>query len=128
MPRSLKKCPYLVVLFDTDGAIIYRRKNGVIDAIILYDPSLHEGNFAANVEGNMMGVMSIFTATLVKQLTKEGFSGLKTGIKQGLANSRALIEIGYKNDGGIKYPALDDILKKTEDEIGVYKTKYLKLE
>jgi len=79
---SLKKCPYLVVLFDTDGAILYRRKNGVIDAIILFDPSLLEGNFAANVEGNMMGVMSVFTATLVKQLTKEGFSGLKTGIKR----------------------------------------------
>jgi len=107
---SLKKCPYLVVLFDTDGAILYRRKNDVIDAIIVFDPSLLEGHFTANVEGNMMGVMSVFTATLVKQLTKEGFSGLRTGIKQGLANSRALIEIGYKNDGGIKYPALKDFL------------------
>ena len=95
--NSLKKCPYLVVLFDTDGAILYRRTNGDIDAIIVFDPSLLEGDFAANVEGNMMGVMSIFTATLVKQLTKEGLSGLTTGIKQGLANSRALIETGYKN-------------------------------
>lgn len=108
--NSLKKCPYLLVLFDTDGAILYRRKNDVIDAIIVFDPSLLEGDFSTNLEGNMMGVMSIFTATLVKQLTKEGFSGLTTGIKQGLANSRALIEIGYKNDGGIKYPALKDFL------------------
>lgn len=111
--NSLKKCPYLVVLFDTDGAILYRRKNDIIDAIIVFDPSLLEGDFVANVEGNMMGVMSTFTATLVKQLTKEGFSGLTTGIKQGLANSRALIEIGYKNDGGIKYPAFKDILSKS---------------
>jgi hypothetical protein len=108
--NSLKKCPYLVVLFDTDGAILYRRMNGDIDAIIVFDPSLLEGDFAANVKGTMMGLMSIFTATLVKQLTKEGLSGLTIGIKQGLANSRALIETGYKNDGGIKYPTLKEIL------------------
>ena len=118
--NSLKKCPYLVVLFDTDGAILYRRTNGDIDAIIVFDPSLLEGDFAANVEGSMMGVMSIFTATLVKQLTKEGLSGLTTGIKQGLANSRALIETGYKNDGGIKYPTLGDILSKSAEYNYVY--------
>jgi len=109
---SLKKCPYLVVLFDTDGAILYHRTNDDIDAIIVFDPSLLEGDFAANIEGTMMGIMSIFTATLVKQLEKEGLSGLTTGIRQGLANSRGLIEMGYKNSVGIKYPALEDILIK----------------
>ena len=118
--NSLKKCPYLVVLFDTDGAIIYRRTNDNIDAIIVFDPSLLEGDFAANVEGNMMGLMSISTATLVKQLIKEGVSGLTTGIKQGLANSRALIEIGYKNDGRIKYPTLNEILSKSAKYNYVY--------
>jgi len=119
---SLKKSPYLVVLFDTDGAILYHRTNDDIDAIIVFDPSLLEGYFAANIEGTMMGLMSIFTSTLVMQLTKEGFSGLITGIRQGLANSRALIEIGYKNDGGIKYPALEDILKKSAKCNYVYST------
>ncbi|WP_440955388.1 RyR domain-containing protein [Methanosarcina sp. Mfa9] len=111
--NSLQQCPYLVVLFDTDGAILYHgRKDDVNDAVIVFDPSLLEGSFASNIDGTMMGLMSIFTATLVKQISKEGLSGLTTGIKQGLANSRALLEAGYKKDHGIEYPGLEEILEK----------------
>ncbi|AKB43424.1 RyR domain-containing protein [Methanosarcina vacuolata] len=95
--NSLRQCPYLVVSFGTDGAILYhRRKKGEDEAFIVFDPCLLEDSFASNIDGTMMGLTSIFTATLAKQLIKEGICGLTDGIKQGLANSRALLEIGYK--------------------------------
>lgn len=95
--NSLRQCPYLVVLFGTDGAILYhRRKKGEDEAFIVFDPCLLEDSFASNIDGTIMGLTSIFTATLAKQLIKEGICGLTDGIKQGLANSRALLEIGYK--------------------------------
>lgn len=95
--KSLHQCPYLIVLFGTDGAILYRRvKEREDEAFIIFDPCLLEDSFASNINGTMIGLTSIFTTTLVKQLTKEGFYGLITGIKQGLVSSRTLLEIGYK--------------------------------
>lgn len=134
--NSLHQCPYLVVLFGTEGAILYHRKEEKEDDVfIIFDPNLLEDSFASNIDGSMIGLTSIFTATLVKQLTKGNLSdfisgtkqptidilnqeselvySLKAGIKQGLANSRALLEIGYKKDNGIKYPDLKEVLEKS---------------
>lgn len=110
---SLHQCSHLIVLFGTDGAILYcRSKERGEKAFIVFDPSSLEDAFVSNVDGTMIGLTSIFTATLVKQLTKESFSGIITGIKQGLANSRALLELGYKKSDEIEYPALSEILKE----------------
>ncbi|AKB57022.1 RyR domain-containing protein [Methanosarcina barkeri] len=114
--KSLHQCPYLVVLFGTDGAVLYRRvKEREDEAFVIFDPCLLEDSFASNINGNMIGLTSIFTATLVKQLAKEGFYGLITGIQKGLANSRSLLEIGYKKNNGseshdaLEYPKLKEI-------------------
>jgi len=102
--KELQQCPYLIVLFGTDGAILYRGGE-TANATLIFDPSLLEGGFAARIDGRMMGLTSIFTATIVRHLVKDGIHGIKAGIKQGLGYSRALLEAGYvETDTGIKYP------------------------
>jgi len=107
----LQQCPYLIVLFGTDGAILHRGGENA-NATLIFDPSLLEGGFAARIDGRMMGLTSIFTATIVRHLAKDGIYGLKAGIEQGLGYSRALLEAGYvETDTGIEYP-LEQILLK----------------
>ena len=101
--KGLQQCPYMVVLFGTDGAILYRGGKGA-DATLVFDPFSLEGGFAANIDGGMVGLTSIFTATIVRQLAKDGISGIKTGIELGLGYSRALLEAGYvETETGIEY-------------------------
>jgi hypothetical protein len=102
--KELQQCPHLIVLFGTDGAILHRGGENA-NATLIFDPSLLEGGFAARIDGRMMGLTSIFTATIVRHLAKDGIHGIKTGIEQGLGYSRALLEAGYvKTDTGIEYP------------------------
>ena len=101
--KELQQCPYLIVLFGTDGAILYRGGKGA-NATLVFDQCSLEGGFAARIDGSMVGLTSIFTAMIVRQLAKDGIPGLKTGIKQGLGYSRALLEAGYvETDTGIEY-------------------------
>ena len=110
--KELQQCPYLIVLFGTDGAILHRGGENA-NATLIFDPSLLEGGFAARIDGRMMGLTSIFTATIVRHLAKDGIYGIKAGIEQGLGYSRALLEAGYvETDTGIEYP-LEQILLKS---------------
>jgi hypothetical protein len=110
--NSLNRCPYLIILFETDGAILYCGRNNT--ATLIFDPFFLEGAFESNIDGDMMGLTSIFTSTLVNQLRNDGISGLITGIINGLANERALFEIGYIKEGDvINYPAVNKINKKS---------------
>lgn len=110
--KELQQCPYLIVLFGTDGAILHRGGENA-NATLIFDPSSLEGGFAARIDGRMMGLTSIFTATIVRHLAKDGIHGIKAGIEQGLGYSRALLEAGYvETDTGIEYP-LEQILLKS---------------
>ncbi|RZN39764.1 MAG: hypothetical protein EF813_03865, partial [Methanosarcinales archaeon] len=110
--KELQQCPYLIVLFGTDGAILHRGGENA-NTTLIFDPSLLEGGFAARVDGRIMGLTSIFTATIVRHLAKDGIHGITAGIEQGLGYSRALLEAGYvKTDTGIKYPP-EQILSKS---------------
>lgn len=67
-------------------------------------PRLRAGSLP-RIDGHMMGLTSIFTATIVRHLAKDGIHGIKAGIEQGLGYSRALLEAGYvKTNTGIEYP------------------------
>lgn len=101
--KSLQQCPYLVVTFGLDGAILYRGGE-LASATLIFDPSGIEGGFAKPVRGRMMGHASVFTAALVAALAKEGVPGLEAGIQLGLARSRELLTAGYVDNGGIHYP------------------------
>jgi len=110
--KELQQCPYLIVLFGTDGAILHRGGNNA-NFTLIFDPSLLEGGFATRIDGRMMGLTSIFTAAIVRHLAKDGIYGIKAGIEQGLGYSRALLEAGYvEADTGIEYP-LEQILLKS---------------
>ena len=111
--KQLQQCPYLIVLFGTDGAILYRGGENA-NATLIFDPSLLEGGFSARIDGSMMGLTSIFTATIVRHLAKVGIHGIKTGIEQGLGYSRALLEAGYvETETGIKYPTEQALSKSS---------------
>lgn len=62
--QLLQQCPYVIVLFGTDGAIVYRGGEDST-ATLVYDPDSLEGGFAASVDGSMNALTSVFTATLV---------------------------------------------------------------
>ena len=115
--KELQQCPYLIVLFGTDGAILHRGGENA-NATLIFDPSLLEGGFAARIDGRMMGLTSIFTATIVRHLAKDGIYGIKAGIKQGLGYSRALLEAGYvKTDTGIEYPPEQTLSESSANHI-----------
>ena len=101
--KALQQCPYLVVTFDTDGAILYRGGE-LARATLIFDPNSIEGGFAKRIDGRMMGHASVFAATLAGALAKDGVSALPGGIKLGLARSRELLEAGYIESAGIHYP------------------------
>jgi len=100
---ALQQCPYLVVTFGTDGAILYRGGE-ITSATLIFDPESIEGGFAKPIDGTMMGHASVITASIVAALAKDGVSGLAAGIKLGLARSRELLQTGYVDSDGIAYP------------------------
>lgn len=64
--QKLRHCRCLIVLFDTDGAIIHFGGEADADTIV-YDPRALEGGYAATIEGTMNGLTTVFTASVVAQ-------------------------------------------------------------
>ncbi|MBC8353834.1 MAG: ATP-binding protein [Planctomycetes bacterium] len=122
--ERLQTCPYLIVLFDTDGALLYRR-GAKKRSWLVFDPNSLEGDFASSIEGTMNGLTSIFTAALVTHLKR----GVRTtpqedkqangeeqpedlspqiiqGMKIGLARMRDFLKAGFaytaSNDGALQ--------------------------
>ena len=101
----LRGCPYLVVLFETDGAILCRGQDNA-QATLIFDPRLPEGGAAARFDGSMIGRTTVFTASLTSRLAKDGLSALEAGIHCGLAHARAFEEAGFAlSEGALQYPA-----------------------
>jgi hypothetical protein len=102
--QALAECTYLIVLFGTDGALLYagreRRR-----ATLIFDPLLPEGGFAARIEGQMYGLTTVVTAALVSEIAEHGIAALEGGLKRGLACARVFLESGFEQSSGvIAYP------------------------
>ena len=101
---TFQECPCLVVLCGTEGAILYFGGEEP-RATLIFDPRSLEGLQAARLDGRMIGLTSIFTATLTAELAAGGLPGLEAGIKRGLWEARTLLEAGYTDTpAGVDYP------------------------
>jgi hypothetical protein len=113
--QRLQFCPYLIVLFGTDGALLYRGSD-TPHATLIFDPVRSEGGFASRVEGAMVGTTAAFTASLAAQLLSNGLSALESGIKIGLANSRTLLQAGFcSTRTGLAYP-LEEVFRTANNQ------------
>ncbi len=102
--ERLRQVPYLVVLFDTDGAIV-RRAEPSIPTRLVFDPKFLEGGFASRFKGCMHGLTSVFTATLAGELAAHGLPRLDDSIELGLTRVRTLLEAGFSiEDTAVRYP------------------------
>jgi hypothetical protein len=102
--QSLQSCAFLVVLFGTDGAIVYRGGDDA-QATLVFDPERREGGFAAHIPGTMYGLTSAFTAALVAGLLQGGISALESAVKYGLRCARVLLRAGFAlEENGLSYP------------------------
>jgi hypothetical protein len=94
----LNQCACLVVRFGVDGAIVYRRRAGKVDARLFYDPEIGEEGFSDYCPGRMLGIGSVFTASLVAHLAENSLDNMTHGIRQGIQASRRLWKLGFGKD------------------------------
>jgi len=94
----LNNCAHLIVRFGVDGAIIYRRREGDVEAQLLYDPRIGEDCFSEDYPGKMLGIGAPFVASIASSLLKKKKNKLKEGVQQGLLASRKLWQIGFGKD------------------------------
>jgi RyR domain/ATPase family associated with various cellular activities (AAA) len=92
--KPLKHCPFLVIHFGTDGAILYNRR-AVDRSTLIFDTQSNEGQFQQDIDGTVFGLTSVLTATIVSELAQSGVDGLKQGIIDGLARARQFLVAGY---------------------------------
>ncbi|MDH3509091.1 MAG: hypothetical protein OEQ25_18275, partial [Gammaproteobacteria bacterium] len=61
--EQFSRCPLLVTVFGTDGAILYRNELGLApDALLVFDPVRLEDGFASTHHGDNEAVFRVFTA------------------------------------------------------------------
>jgi hypothetical protein len=112
----LQACPCLVVLCGTEGAILYFGGEEP-RATLIFDPRSLEDLQASRLDGRMMGLTGLFTATLTAELAACGLPGLESGIKRGLWEARTLLKTGYTGfPGKIDYP-FDRLFSKIEEKL-----------
>lgn len=95
----LHKCPYVIVLLDTDGALVVRN-NQDSQATLVFDPIAQEGSFASLCKGSLLGMTSFFTASLVADVACNGAGNLEAAVGEGLRQMRALLQNGYRLEAG----------------------------
>jgi len=111
---TLNNCSYLIVRFGMDGAILYKRRGGVVESRLFFDPKIGEDGFGTIYPGNMLGAGSIFVAALTASILQKGLAGIEEGVHLGLVCSRRLWQLGLgKKLEEIDYPD-SDIFKSIE--------------
>jgi hypothetical protein len=102
---SLNKCEYLIVRFGVEGAILYRRKEGVVEARLFYDPKIGEDVFFEHYPGKMLGTGAPFSASIASSLLEKKKNPLQEGVRKGLVSSRKLWKLGFGEDpNNLEYP------------------------
>lgn len=105
---TLHNCSYLIVRFGLDGAILYRRRGGIVESRLFFDPIIGEDGFCTIYPGNVLGSGSIFVAALTAKIAEKGLEGIEEGVRNGLMSSRRLWQLGFgKNLGKLDYPDSD---------------------
>jgi len=103
--KELENCPFLIILFGTDGALIYQGGKKKHRATLIFDPADLEGGFQRQIPGSVIGLTALFTASVAGHLATYGFGGLEPGVKTGLARMGCFLETGYlRNHQGFEYP------------------------
>ncbi|MBL9151868.1 MAG: AAA family ATPase [Verrucomicrobiales bacterium] len=96
--RTLQQCPYLVVLFGVEGAILYRGGELDTPSTLIFDPVHLEGQYQDSIPGTVFGMTALITAAIASSLAAKGIENLEDGIKSGLHFARCFLERGYPCD------------------------------
>lgn len=102
--RTLQQCPYLVVLFGVEGAILYRGGDLETPSTLIFDPIHLEGQYQDTIPGTVFGMTALITAAIASSLAAEGIEHLEEGIKSGLHFARCFLERGYPRDPSARFP------------------------
>lgn len=106
----LRDCRHLIVRFGINGALYWRSQGGgSYKASLIYDPAGIEGSAEQSREGLMVGYGSAFVAAVLKKLFEGGEDpvkedSVKDGVKAGLVAGRRLLEYGFEDTNGLRYP------------------------
>jgi len=97
---ALNNCAYLIVRFGLDGVILYRRRMGVVESRLFFDPKTGEDGFYDLYPGKMLGCGSVFVAALTEKIVNNGLERIEEGVSQGFISSRRLWQLGFGNNPG----------------------------
>jgi hypothetical protein len=106
---ALQKLRFLIVSFDTDGALLAEfSPAGEARFRLLFDPALRERDYNDLIDGDLFGFQSCLTAAVAAHLPKpnapedETRHSLERGICAGLCGMRRLLLVGHGpvNDAG----------------------------
>lgn len=111
----LQKCPRLVVLFNTDGAIICRREDNRHTATLVFDPSRLEGGYREEVGAQMIGTGTALVAAMATHLVGAP-DDLVGAVKSGLATSRRVLYAGFRTDLADPTYPMDKIFLGSDDK------------
>jgi len=90
--EAFSRCPLLIVLFGTDGAILYR--NEFVhkpDALLVFDPCRLENDFTSALDTDDEVIASAFTASLAGHVSERGLDALDQAVADGLEAARRQI-------------------------------------
>jgi hypothetical protein len=108
---ELLKSRFLIVTFQSDGAVlIERRPNDEYVYQLIFDPENMENEWEAGLQGNIVGKLSCFTSVFTSKLdlNKSNYN-IEDAIKAGLYGVRKFHEAGYVPDknGDLNIPFAD---------------------
>ncbi len=107
--NALSQCAYVVVSFDTAGAVLLSRSK-TTDSVdqtstppqcrLFFDPKVIEGMWGQNHPGGMIGYTSCLAAAIARQVMLDSQDpGIAPGVQRGLVAMRALHLEGYGERG-----------------------------
>lgn len=112
---AMQQCPYLVIRFGLEGAILYRGGEDP-SARLFFSRSLLENSLASSTSGGMSGCGSLFTATLAAEVFMHGLRNLENGIVRGMLAAQRLLSKGFiRQPHGVEYP-WEDVTKTASDK------------
>ena len=101
--RTLQQCPYLVVLFGVEGAILYQGGELETPSTLIFDPFNLEGQYQDSISGTVFGLTALMTASLASSMAVRGIENLVDAIKTGLRQARCFLERGYPHDPSVPF-------------------------
>ena len=117
---ALNNCACLIVRLGMDGAILYRRRGGVVESRLFFDPKIGEDGFSDLYPGKMLGVDCVFVAALTAKISQNGLEGIEQGVCQGLLSSRRLWQLGFGKDlAELDYPGSDIFKPLDKNELSI---------